>query len=175
MSPSETYESWNKLTVSALKKELETRKASVKTLSPKEQLINRLIRIDSGTALDDDTIPEVPLGTPPQHIPSQPISDYGLLEDEDVDALPVAQSVAQTDEFGIDSDDDAFVELAIKVESPNLKRNADGGTQSPSKRQCKVEGKPRSGTSELILSLISRLQSHRHQLILRHLLSRAIR
>jgi len=139
---SEAFEAWNKLTVNALKKELETRKASVNTLTLKEQLINRLIRIESGTTLDDDIVAEVPHSELSQHVPSQPVSDYGMIEDDDAVALlPPNQSISQPDEFGIDSDDDAFEQLAMKVESPALKRNADNDAQSPAKRQCKLEGR----------------------------------
>jgi len=137
---SEAFAAWDKFTVNALKKELETRNASVKTLTPKEQLINRLIRIEAGTALDDDIVAEVPHSHPPPRVPSQPVSDYGMTEDDDVALLPRNDPTAEVDEFGIDSDDDAFEELAIKVESPSLKRSAAEDSQSPAKRQCKLGG-----------------------------------
>lgn len=138
---SDAFDAWNKLTVNALKKELETRNASVKTLTLKEQLINRLIRFESGTTLEDDIVSEVPPSKPPPYVPSQPGSDYyGMIEDDDVALLPTTNPTAQDDEFGIDSDNEAFEELAIKVESPSLKRSADEDPQSPAKRQCKLEG-----------------------------------
>jgi len=144
-------DTWNDLTLLQLKTELEKRNASTQVITPKTQLVQRLLRIEAGHPLEDDMIEHSVKpadssspknGTNTDDDADDEFGEFGL-PSEDAAALTKTAEVEGgkggddlEEDFGIESGDEAELEaLAVEVESPNLKRGLDSEVGSNIKRQ----------------------------------------